>query len=313
MTNKFTEFWSTHLSAPLGRHMTQTYWDACPGDTLLYLGWEANEPIGGLRKLAEDYVEFNLQRPKEMYKEINGEGGVKISGYDHGHFVMSYYADIIDIFSDEKQLRDLTAGLMLKHLSEYFGQKNSYLANPKGQKYGMTGRCRIAAMIIRAMTDAYKAAMAMSNSDVAYAALDYAVRHADNVVSQINSGKMYDEAQGDGLTIPHYRVFQVGMLAHALLRLNKVINEGAIETAVGSLTEIVQRSTEYGVSGSPVGFWYDVPISQDVPRPWPGAKLGSGNGVEPWAYSFMGSAERAVMDKVNVGLHPAIKSKFFME
>ncbi|MBK6942501.1 MAG: hypothetical protein IPH13_20185 [Planctomycetes bacterium] len=105
MNSPITDFWSTHLSMPLGRHMTQTFAaDIAPGDTFLMLAARAGEDRAKLRELAGKYVTYNEQRPDKMYSEAVLPDGSKIGGYDHGHFGFSVLSEIIQLWPDEDEV-----------------------------------------------------------------------------------------------------------------------------------------------------------------------------------------------------------------
>lgn len=305
MNSPITDFWSTHLSMPLGRHMTQTFAaDIAPGDTFLCLAWDAGEDIAKLRELAGKYVAFNEQRPDKMYSEAVLPDGSKIGGYDHGHFGFSVLSEIIQLWPDD-EVAERAWALMVKHGMLYYTEKNSYLAL-KSKSYGQTGRCRISAMCVRFLCDVYEAACVRGDTNVAYHARSMIVSHLANIAGQ----EMCDGPQGDGLTLPHWRCFQVGILMAALERAKKVIG---IDTTplVDRFRPIVEAGVRRNTEGKPNGsFWYDVPVDLKPSTELPGWKLGNGNGVELWIYRYLPPDAQAVIRAANPKLPSAVALKY---
>lgn len=303
-----TDFWAAHLSMPLGRHFTQTFAaDCAPGDTFLRLAWDAGEDRAKLRELAGKYVLFNEQRPDKMYSEKILPDGSTIGGYDHGHFAFSVLSEIIQLWPDD-EIAERAWNLMLKHGVLYFMEKNSYLAL-KNHGYGQTGRCRISGMIVRYLCDVYEAAHVRKDFAIANAVFMLLTSHIQNIAGQA----MNDGPQGDGLTIPHWRTFQVGILMAALEHTEKVT---VIDTTplVKRFRPIVEASVNRNSSNISNGsFWYDVPEPITTPQSWtdlPGWKLGSGNGVELWLYRYLPADAQEVIRAVNPKLPVAVARKY---
>ena len=304
MNNPVADFWSAHPSMPLGRHMTQTYAaDIAPGPTYLRIAWDRGEDKDLLRQLAGKYVLFNEQRPDTMYSEATLPDGSKIGGYDHGHFGFSVMSEIIQIWPGT-DIADRAWNLMLKHGALYFLQKNSYLALGNNT-YGQTGRCRIAGMCLRFLDDVREAAIALGNDPIRKLATDLWFKHRNNIVI---TQKMNDGPQGDGLTIPHWRAFQVAILAHALDRMD--------DESTADFVQIIRASVSRNAEGKPnSSFYYDVPEPITTPQPWtnlPGWKLGNGNGVELWLYRYLTADAQAVIEAANTKLPVAVRLKFGM-
>ena len=299
-----TDFWSDHLSMPLGRHFTQTFAaDVSPGDTFLMLAARAGEDRDKLRELAEAYVTFNEQRPDKMYSEKILPDGSKIGGYDHGHFAFSVFSEIIQLWPDD-EIADRAWSLMTKHGWLYYQEKNSYLAL-KSKSYGQTGRCRIAGMIVRYLCDVYAAAHVRGDLTIANAVFTLLTSHIQNIAGQ----DMRDGPQGDGLTINHWREFQVAILLAALERAEYETRVD-VTSLVDRFRPIVEASVHRNADGKVIGFWYDVPEPLDTPMPWPGAKLGSGAGVELWLYRYLPPDAQAAIRAANPKLPLAVALKY---
>lgn len=308
MSTPITDFWSNHLSMPLGRHMTQTFAaDVAPGDTFLVLAARAGEDRDKLRELAEAYVTYNEQRPDKMYSEAILPDGSKIGGYDHGHFGFSVFSEIIQLWPDD-EIADRAWAHMTKHGRLYYQEKNSYLAL-KSKSYGQTGRCRISGMIVRYLCDVYEAAHVRKDFALAGTVFALLTSHIQNIAGQ----DMRDGPQGDGLTIPHWRAFQVAILMAALEHAKVA---AAIDTTplVDRYRPIVEASVSRNTEGKPNGsFWYDVPEPITTPQPWtdlPGWKLGNGNGVELWLYRYLPPDAQAAIRAANPKLPLAVALKY---
>jgi hypothetical protein len=304
MATPFTDFWNVYLSAPLARHFTQTYWNAAPRKTTFAEAWDSGEDQSNLTYLAEKFVAFEEARPLKMYLEAVKPDGTKISGYDHNHFVFSQCSEIVTRIGGDLGERAWT--LIAAHGYAYWLQDNSWLGL-KNNTYGTTGRCRIAGMIVRYLCDVIDAARARGAKDFEIAATSMLTQHLVN----IGTRNMADGPQGDGLTIPHWRVFQVGILIAALQRAKDVIGADT-NPLVSQFIPIILASVIRGEDGLPAGFWYDVPEPLDVPQPWPGAKPGKGNGVELWFYRWLPADAQLLIQSVNPSLPYAVKAKFGM-
>lgn len=285
VSNPVADFWAAHLSMPLGRHMTQTYAaDIAPGPTYLRIAWDRGEDKDLLRQLAGKYVLFNEQRPDNMYEEKTLPDGSKIGGYDHGHFGFSVLSEIVQLWPGDA-LAKRAWNLMIKHGVAYAKQPNSYLTLAS-KTCGQTGRCRIAGMCVRYLSDVRRAAEALGETAYALLALALLNAHINNIISQ----PMNDGPQGDGLMMPHWRAFQVAIFASAMTDAG-YINIPPFKTAI-------EASVSRDKSGVPTGaFWYDVPEPITTPQPWtnlPGWKLGNGNGVELWLYRYLPADAQAV-------------------
>ncbi len=303
-----TDFWSSHLSMPLGRHMTQTFAaDIAPGDTFLLLAGDAGDDRAKLRLIADLYVTYNADRPDKMYSEKILPDGTKIGGYDHGHFGFSVLSEIIQLWPDD-EIAERAWALMVKHGMLYYTEKNSYLAL-KSKSYGQTGRCRISAMCVRFLCDVYEAANVRFDGHAASLAFNLLSSHLNNIAGQ----DMADGPQGDGLLLPHWRCFQVGILMAALERAKHVTG---IDTTplVDRFRPIVEAGVCRNAEGKPNGsFWYDVPHPITTPEPWtslPGWKLGNGNGVELWIYRYLPPDAQAVIRAANPKLPSAVAVKY---
>lgn len=311
---KFTEWFDSHTTAMLGRQMTQTFHDAAPGKTTFADAWDTEPDHNKLAMLADRYVSINELRPLKMYAEITLQAdtpvadktlpaGTKIGGFDHGHFVMSVLSDIKQRVGGSVGQRAWS--LIAAHSVAYFTQHNSWLSLAD-KDYGTTGRCRIAGMILRTLCDIYEAE---PESAYGFQARAYALAHITNIGTQ----QMRDDAQGDGLKMPHWRAFQVALLMAALERCRLIFG---VDTTplVEKFRAVVCASVLRTNDGKPQAFYYDVPEPL-VPEPWtslPGYKLGSGNGVEPWLFKYLPADAHGVILSVNKNLHPAVKAKFSM-
>ena len=334
MSTPFTDWFAVYLSAPLGKQMTQTYWDAPQRETTFADAWlsESADPTNRARlvMLAERYVAFNKMRPLQMGLEIIIPKGtdvagvpaddllpddMKMGGFDYGHFCMSVLADISRFLQNEGQherdIADDALKLLYVHTESYFNQKNSWLAL-KNTTYSQYGKCRIAAMIVRVLTDV---ASMPGTSNAAYRthARALLVQHLYNIAIT----NMADDAQGDGMKVPHWRGFQVAILIAALERVKKVFGS-ELDTehliAAKHLREIVAATVQRDPNGKPTGkFFYDVPNPIALAGDWtliPGAKLNDGNGVELWSYRYMPPDAQKIIVAMNPKLHPAVGSKY---
>lgn len=309
MSTPITDFWSNHLSMPLGRHFTQTFAaDCAPGDTFLKLAWDALEEGDQLFNLADKYVTFNEQRPDKMYSEKILPDGSKIGGYDHGHFGFSVFSEIIQLWPDS-ELADRAWAHMTKHGWMYYEQKDSYL-KLKSKSYGQTGRCRISGMIVRYLCDVYEAAHVFGYDAIASYAIERLCSHIQNIAGQ----NMCDGKQGDGLLQSHWRSFQVAILMAALERAKLFVSDAYITPLVDRFRPIVEASVSRNAEGKPNGsFWYDVPEPITTPSPWtdlPGWKLGNGNGVELWLYRYLPPDAQAAIRAANPKLPLAVALKY---
>lgn len=314
-----TDWCESHLTSALGRLMTQTYWDAAPGKTTFRSAWEQEpQERGRLRVVAKNYVTVTRLRPlgsSEMLvssnPEVSGfEPGTKVSGFDFDHFVVSVLSDIVCLLGPKDEIARRAYATLIAHVDSYLYWPNSWLSL-ESQSYGQTGRCRKAAMCMRALVDAAKAAYTMGESDRAVRLNFLAGRHIQRVLSL---GKdLRDDAQGDGLLIPHWRGFQAAMAQHALDYCCEAVYDMTFEPAgFPVLRDAVSACVCRNESGGVMGVWYDVPEPLDTPKPWPGASLRPGDGVALWLYKYLpADAQKYVLD-ANKNLDPAVKIKFGM-
>lgn len=320
MSTPHTDWLESHPTPLMGRHYTQTYF-GMPRTTTFRSAWENERTVARDRILAaaELIVSMEKARPLKFYSEDVTPYG-KMGAWDHGHVGTSTLADIAVLLADEfgaESTAEAARDRMMKVMVEYGLQKNSWLVDTHAT-YGTTGRCRISAMILRALLDTIRVASLKGheNVNVLLLALNLLRGHLSNVLVR---WPLHDGPQGDGLMLDHWRAFQVGILAHACHEIAMTpmmradITADAIELA-GRCVPIMAASVARTDADQPYGFYYDVPHPV-VPQPWtdlPGYKLGSGNGVEPWLYAFLPDDAQARILSVNKNLHPAVRAKFGM-
>lgn len=310
-----TDWVEEHLTADLCRHMTQTFWDAAPRETTFEMAWTL-EPggRGRLRVAAENYCKIAARRPlndSEVTLATDSKvpgfpAGTKISGFDAGHFVMSILSAIVRCLGPHDSTAKRAYSLLVAQVDAYLYAPNSWL-NLASKSYGTTGRMRIAGMCIRALCDLMEAAYSMGENDRGERCRVLIERHIVNVAMQ----NMNDDAQGDGLTIPHWRGFQVAIGMAALERAKRVMKFDTTPL-VDRFLPVIAAHVRQDTSGIAIGFWYDVPEPLGVPGPWPGEKPTDGNGVELWMYTYMPNDARDLIELRNPHLPYAVRAKFGM-